>query len=114
MPDGSWFTDKVDGDSYKLRSNLEQWHEKHSYIYFTRSGKVQSTIATISVEDRRWKHIPTGKIKYARDIEVEFADELGSEAGSWKGGTIGCSYEMLPDETPLETLRRMEKTRSFS
>jgi hypothetical protein len=46
-------------------------------------------------------------------LDVKFDDEVGERSGSWKGGTIGCSYEMLPNETPEQTLRRMEKEREF-
>jgi hypothetical protein len=44
-------------------------------------------------------------------IGVEFNDEVGERSGSWKGGTLGCGYEILPNETPLMCLRRMEKER---
>jgi hypothetical protein len=39
--------------------------------------------------------------------------ECGERKGSWKGGTLGCSYELLPNETPLDCLKRMEKERKF-
>ncbi len=35
-------------------------------------------------------------------------------AGSWKGGVLGCGYEMKPGETPKQTLRRMERERVFN
>jgi hypothetical protein len=47
-------------------------------------------------------------------IDVKFDGEVGERTGSWKGGTIGCSYEMLPHETPENTLRRMESEREFT
>lgn len=46
-------------------------------------------------------------------IDIRFSAEVGSRAGSWKGGTIGCSYEMNPGETPEHTLRRMQAVRRF-
>lgn len=48
-----------------------------------------------------------------RTIDVEFDDEVGERSGSWKGGTMGCGYEMRASETPWETLRRMERERKF-
>lgn len=115
MPDGSWLTDDRSAgiDTIEIRRENKQWFEVHPYLYFTRHGNNQSCSAKIWVEERSWLHIPTGKTKIKRDIEVEFSEELGTEAGSWEGGCIGCSYEMLPGETPLQTLRRMEKERSF-
>lgn len=44
----------------------------------------------------------------------KYTGEVGERAGDWKGGTLGCSYEMLPRETPEQTLRRMEKERKFN
>ena len=48
-----------------------------------------------------------------RYIEIEFDGEVGKDKGSWKGGCIGCSYNLLPGETPEECIKRMEKERSF-
>ena len=48
-----------------------------------------------------------------RYIEIEFDGEVGKGKGSWKGGCIGCSYELLPNETSEECIRRMENERSF-
>lgn len=46
-------------------------------------------------------------------IEIEFEKEVGSQKGTWKGGVMGCSYDLLPGETPEECIRRMEKERKF-
>jgi hypothetical protein len=47
--------------------------------------------------------------KTQRYIVVEFSKEMGSEKGTWKGGTVGESYELLPDEHPTHCIRRIEK-----
>lgn len=47
-------------------------------------------------------------------IDVYFDGEVGKETGSWKGGTIGCDYDLKKGETMLECLRRMEVEREFS
>jgi len=71
----------------------------------------------ITVEEREWR--PkwlewTGLFKKViKSINVEFSKEVGSRKGSWKGGTIGCGYNMLPNEHPLDTIKRMEKERTF-
>jgi len=46
-------------------------------------------------------------------IDVEFDNEIGDRVGTYKGGTIGCGYELKKDETPLQCLRRMESEREF-
>lgn len=47
-------------------------------------------------------------------IDVQFDGEVGERSGSWKGGTVGCSYDKLPTEGIEQCLRRMEKEREFN
>ena len=89
----------------------------YPYSYILKNGEVQHVNATVHVE--RWsrkRHCFWFTNRYDRfrqDISVDFSDEVGERSGSWKGGTIGCSYEMLECETPERTLRRMEQERKF-
>jgi len=87
--------------------------ESHSYVYTLRSGEVQRRTATIQAESRRFTRpwLPYSRTSYS--IDITFSDEVGERSGSWKGGCIGCSYEMLEGETPLTALRRMEAERKF-
>jgi hypothetical protein len=87
--------------------------ETHPYRYVLRSGEVQERTATINAEQRTWVRpwLPWKLVR--KSINIEFSDEVGERSGSWKGGTVGCSYEMNPGETPLDALRRMEKERKF-
>lgn len=94
-----------------------RWQEEHPYRYVLRSGELQERIATIRVDEREWrrrwlKWLPWGA-KVVRTIDVEFDGEVGERSGSWKGGCVGCSYEMRPGEEPVDTLRRMEAERKF-
>lgn len=94
------------------------WKETHPYKYILKSGEVQQRLATIKVAERewRWRSLKwTGITKrVSKTIEIDFNDEVGERTGSWKGGTTGCSYNMLINETPVEALRRMEKERKFN
>ena len=89
----------------------------YPYTYKLRSGEVQNRTAKVFVERRAWR--PkwfewTSLFEKSRQvIDVEFSDEVGERTGSWKGGCVGCGYEMLPGETPEQTLRRMERERIF-
>jgi hypothetical protein len=95
-----------------------EWKEggeprEYSYRYERESGEIQERMAKVGIEVRVWtrRWIPWRMER--RTISVEFNDEVGERTGSWKGGTMGCSYEMLPGETRLECLRRMERERRF-
>lgn len=94
------------------------WEETHPYTYTLRSGKVQNRLATIRVEEREWRWrglrwLPhPNRIK--KTIAIEFNGEVGEKTGSWKGGCTGCSFKLQSDETPLQSLRRMEKERIFN
>ncbi|MBR9766079.1 MAG: hypothetical protein GYB53_21820, partial [Rhodobacteraceae bacterium] len=116
---GSWVNmdDRpTDPENWDRRPGAKR--ESYPFRYTLRSGRVQERSATIIQE--RWtrgRHILSRlgwppRVKYA--IDVEFDGEVGEREGSWKGGTIGCGYDMLPGETPLQALRRMERERTFS
>lgn len=133
MNDGTWR--RVNNLEY-----YEKWPnrfvEEYDYTYTLESGEVQHRKAKVSVEEREWRwkcfkwwpsYIIFPFVKTVRRcIDVEFNDEVGEKTGSWKGGCIGCGYEMkkiyktelyvynsYEYETPLECLRRMEKERKF-
>lgn len=95
----------------------DKWQEKHEYHYCLKNWTVQECMATIGVEEREWRWrwlmwLPFPR-KINRTIDISFSDEVGERSGSWKGGTLGCGYELNNDETPLECLRRMERERKF-
>lgn len=103
------------------RIEIREWQrlettvsETHDYTYTMKSGDVQHRRATIHVERRTWHRKWFPFLRKARtSIDVRFDAEVGEKTGSWKGGCIGCGYDMQPGETPLECLRRMERERKF-
>jgi hypothetical protein len=98
---------------------LDEWKERQkAWIYDYVDSCDNSVIPTIIyVEEREWR--PkwlkwTSLFKSVnRVIDVHFSKECGKRKGSWKGGVTGCSYSLLPNESPLDCLRRMEKERYF-
>ena len=71
-------------------------------------------IATTHIEEREW-HFGTGwfkwlswfhKPKIRRSLSIDFSKETGRDKGSWKGGVIGTSIEMLPNELHESAFRR--------
>lgn len=112
LEDGTWISVfKADKNIYK---------EQHLYTYILKSGEIQERIATIS----KHRHVLCRNMfkllsrfkwfKWIKEsINIEFNDEIGERSGSWKGGCIGCSYDLRKDETMLDALRRMENERKF-
>ena len=90
----------------------------HKYHYNYVDNYDESIVhCTYWAEEREWrrkwfKWCDWFKI-VKRYIEIEFDGEVGKDKGSWKGGCTGCSYTLLPNETPEECIRRMEKERKF-
>lgn len=119
LDDGTWWSvdraDELRGEEWEARPRAKT--ETHPYTYTLRSGHVQSVTATIHRErftlSRKWFGWLPWLDKRLNTIDVRFSDEVGERAGSWKGGCIGCGYDMRPGETPLDTLRRMERERKF-
>ena len=98
---------------YRWHKEYPETKETHLYHYCLKNWTVQERTATIQVEERLWTRFWVPWRRLSRSINVQFSDEVGERTGSWKGGTIGCGYEMLKNETPLECLRRMEQERKF-
>lgn len=113
-PDGSWVpyvASYLEGKEPDGRLT-----ECHPYTYVLKSGETQSRVATVYAERRTWRWrmfqwLPFRKVR--QSIDVRFDDEVGEETGSWKGGCIGCGWDMKPGESLLQTLRRMESEREF-
>lgn len=127
--DGTWMHDteaarlsdpKESIEEWRRRrdaTDAAKWQEEHPYTYVLKSGEVQNRKAKISVTESerrplwfKWTRLFASTRRY---IDVSFSDEVGERTGSWKGGTVGCAYEMAPGETPRMTLRRMEAERKF-
>lgn len=103
------------GDDYW---DKEKWAndiilESHPYTYTLKSGEKQERTATIYQEKRYWKRWFGLHTKCSHYIEIEFSDEVGERSGSWKGGCIGCSYEVKKGESALQCLKRMSIERKF-
>lgn len=91
--------------------------EAFPYRYVLKSGEVQLRQATVYVERYEWRQKWLAWCpwfaKVRTSIEVEFDGEAGERSGSWKGGCVGCGYDLKPGETPEQALRRMEAERKF-
>lgn len=109
-----WYTEKK-GDNLwdKERWKNDLIVNTYPYTYILNSGKKQVTTVEIYEEKMTWKNW-FGLNKMVRHyIKVEFKDEIGERAGTWKGGVIATSQALKKGETALECLRRMESERRF-
>lgn len=70
--------------------------------------------AETRIEEREWR-LGTGWFKWlslfrhphiSRCLDIKFSGETGERKGSWKGGTIGHSIEILPGELHEAAFRR--------
>lgn len=74
----------------------------------------QRIIATTHIEEREWRFGTKfcrwlawfRRPSIRRDLALEFSSEVGPEKGSWKGGTVGHSIEMLPGELHEDAFKR--------
>ena len=116
LKDGSW-EHEVKGDRkdfYELKQQDKQYLINYD---FTDKFDGQVIPTKVYVEEREWRQ---RWLKWTslfanvrRVIEVSFSKEVGSRKGSWKGGTVGCSYPINKGESALECIKRMEKERTF-
>lgn len=125
MSYGAWLREPKNKyrDVTELDQNLldhiqtNRYQETVPYRYILSDGKKQKVSATVMVDEMQWRRrwLPWTSLfaRTVRSIEVQFSEGIGERADSWKGGTIGCGYEMRQDEDPIDTLRRMERDRKF-
>lgn len=125
LKDGLWSHERKEDRKRGVEINwwsdefqAKLWKETHDYTYVLKNGTVQERKATITVEQREWRprwfRWTSLFNKIRTDIDIEFDQEVGERTGSYKGGTVGCSYELLPGETPVECLYRMQRERTFN
>jgi len=97
-------------DNWKIKQAVWEYDYKDKY-----DGEIIPT--KIYVEEREWrpKWLKWTKVfaLVNKTIDIHFSKEVGKKKWSWKGGTIGCSYKLLDNETPLDCIKRMEIERDF-
>lgn len=117
--DGHWIQNKdrkwtlVENEAYLYRKD-QAYTEVHPFTYTLKSGTIQERTATCTVEKRKWhrKWFPF-LARVQEVIDIEFNDEVGERSGSWKGGTIAMTHELLPNESIADCLTRMKQERTL-
>ena len=112
------FKDKSWVDKICSLSN-ELYTETYPYKYVLKSGKVQEVNATVSKTRYIMTYIFFKYIKWRptwieESIDVRFDKCIGEQVDTWKGGVSGQGYDLLPNETMEQCLRRMEANEKFN
>jgi hypothetical protein len=120
MKDNTWVTECGRKDK-KFKNPTVKEHIKvytTDYMYTLKNGEVQNVLATVVVDEMEWRpkwfRWTSLFSKVRKSIDITFSEQVGEGAGSWKGGVLGCSYEMLGQENALGTLMRMQENRKFN
>lgn len=91
------------------------------YFRFKDFDGEEITVETY-IEEMEWR-LGTGlfkwlswfaKPKIRRSLDLAFDKQVGREKGSWKGGTLGHSVDMLPGETPFQVFVRYGNSQDFA
>lgn len=97
---------------------FEQWREQRDSVP-KRTFEVEDmdgtrVAVTTFIEEREWR-FGTGWFKWLsifrrpqvrRSLDIHFGSGVGPDKGSWKGGLVGHSINMLPGELHEAALRR--------
>lgn len=104
--------DRLKYDGFREQMAMEEECPSVSFRFLDFDN--QEISATTKITEREWR-FGTGWFKWlslfrrpkiSRSLDLKFSAEVGREKGSWKGGTVGHSIEMLPGELHEAAFRR--------
>jgi hypothetical protein len=115
----------LDGEHF---ATLPEWGFKHKHGWTVRNAieaicptdkfefkdfDGEQITATCKIEEREWQRgrgifrlLFIGRNLVRRSLDLQFSSEVGKRKGSWKGGMVGHSIEMLAGETAEAAFRR--------
>lgn len=111
-PDGSLFWSLSPESKWEDIHKVQETVPKSIFKFNDYDG--EEIVCTSYIMEREWRW-GKGWFKWVgwirrpvirRVLELNFSKEVGWNKGSWKGGTIGHSIELLPGETPLQAFQR--------
>lgn len=98
--DGNIFHCAKDGDDWKETCSIREKVPSVSFLIEDYDGA--RIVATTKLERRTWTR-GRGFFSWLKwfckdlvitSIDISYSGEVGTEKGSWKGGTIGCSHDI--------------------
>ncbi len=111
-PKGGHFYTEQRGLDFRVWFDAKEKCLKSHFGFEDYDGEL--IVATCCIEEREW-HKGSGWFKWLRffstrkirrSLDLAFSAEVGTEKGSWKGGTIGHGIDMLTGESPKEAFQR--------
>jgi len=116
-PQGHFFADLP---SFNLLGEHNSWKERRAIEDSCPTTKFEfldydgeQIAATCKIEELEYQRgrglfrlLYLGRNDKHRIIDIKFSSEVGRRKGSWKGGTIGHSADILKGETPETAFRR--------
>lgn len=109
---GEHFWTERDSNAWEATQAVEAACPKARFEFADYDG--QRITATTHIEEREWR-FGTKWCRWlswfrcariVRSLALEFSAEVGPEKGSWKGGMLGHSIEMLPGELHEAAFKR--------
>lgn len=103
---------EVRRNAWQVQREFEDTMPKAKFAFRDFDG--EELVATTHIVEAEWR-FGTGYFKWlslfrhkkvCRSLDIEFSGETGRRKGSWKGGTVGHSIEMLPGELHEAAYRR--------
>lgn len=115
----------LEGDHF---ADLPEWGFRHKNGYAARNALQEACpvaryefedfdgeriVATCRMEESEWKRgkgvfrlLYLGRNRVGRSLDLRFSAEVGKRKGSWKGGTVGHSVDVLPGELHEAAFKR--------
>ena len=117
LKDWSWEHELNRGSKNFWDDNIWKGKRMEWEYLFTDKFDWSKIPTSLYIEEMEWRPkwltwTPLFK-KVRRYIEVEFSEEVWWRKWSWKWWTIGCSYNLIEWENPIDCIKRMENDRNF-
>lgn len=119
--DGREFWTQLERKIKGGQNRAKAWDEQHKQeqlcpkvSFKVKDFDGQELTVTTLIQEREW-HFGEGWFKWLswfrkpmirRVLDLQFSDEVGPDKGSWKGGLMGTSIDMLPNELHEAAFKR--------
>src|SRR3546814_10779366 len=114
LPIGKWSNSR-----YEVTKAIEEVCPAAKFEFEDFDG--ERIVATCRMEESEWKRgkgifrlLYIGRNRVGRSLDLRFSSEVGKRKGSWKGGTVGHSVDVLPGERSEEHTSELQSLMRIS